>query len=757
MAGGYTHYLFGELQRVNESRVVPGTAGALKAWLDGWLPYWVQSAEEAEPDFEGVRARCREWRTGDWRPRVGVISLPLGDAPEFDSVPYVHLICRVYFSWASGGRVSLTGHAVALTEKQWQALDYNPFRLPHLVKNAGEFDASAPLPFDVFEAGEQVLPDQGADDPDRSWRSQLAVIWQGTPPVRLPANAPPWLYERLLLSLPRERRASTSCVCGPFGLKRSFQQLIDLAPGAELPASDTGPASGGECIEKLDAAKSLDGCWNPSWTSPPLGIPRPALPNEEAPGETQSPTPTYKPEASKKPGASVTVDAKRPVKLGVGIGAALLIGAGLYWGPGLWEGWRLGGDCATWVQDFNRSSTRLNDTRVLLERAETLFARDPDGQGCAGLTDQVRALIDLYRSRLAEIERSPPTSDEDIREIDRLNADLGALRTLPRVLDTDDGKTRYETLLSASDRLYRRTAQWVDAAGKARDLRNRYAFLRDDETAQGLAPNPYLTDIAARVPNFEQQEALDELRMAAGRVEPLDPAGLEKIRKLSEDFRARYPGERGDDLADVLDEAAKRFEKGARPPLQAAFDASQKRPAPDTLTALATAVATYQRDIAPASALSPRVGINTANLLGNLKTGENVKVSVTQTQGPVGERAEIGRLNGLGRCEPQSGFALFANDIVCVQLFHPMAPRPRAPGVPNPVPQPGPIVSDGAGWLKSLFDLLARMLGGHSVGTADLYSVPLQTLVQAGTWRSPDGRVTLRAEVQWPILDAFRR
>ncbi len=748
MAAGYTHYLFGELRQVNESRVVPNTASALKDWLDAWLPRWVQSAEEAEPNFEDVQKRCCDWQTGDRSEEVGVISLPLVNKPEFDGERYEHLICRVYFNWASGGRVSRTGHAVVLTDVQWGALDHNPFRLPHLVKNAAAFASSAPLPFDSFGTGEEAPNSSGVGTGEAAL---LAAIWRGKPPVRLPTDAEPRLYELLLLSLETKRRASTSCVCGPFGLKRAYQDRIDIGPAAALSVSPQEPAKNSRCIERLDAPQRLDGCWDVTWESLGLDIPGPVAPASVAPSSAQL-APGQPPLTIGREGQSN--GAKGKLVLAIGVGLLLLVAAGLFWGPGLWEAQRLGDDCTAWVRDFDDSAKRLSDTRALLKRAEALFVQDPDSQVCAGQTGRVRALIDLYRSRLAEIERSPAVTDTDVRKINRLNADLTALGALPQVLDTDG--TRYETLLSASDRLYRLAAHWVSSAGKAQDLRTRYEFLRNDEVAQGLAPNPRLTDIAAQVRALEQQEALDALRAAAARVGPLDRAGLDTVRNLSSGFGALYPNERGDELAGVLAEAAMQFEKGARPPLQAAFDALQPRPTTDNLAALEAAVAAYQRDLAPASALTPQVGIDTAALLGRLKTDRIVHVSVTQP--PVGERAEVGRLAGPGQCEPQQDFPLFADDVICVRVFRMPLPAPLPPTrSAEPAPRER-LETDGPDWLKRLSDLFDALSGLRRGGnlTGDVYSVPLQDLL-SGTWRSPDERITLRAKIEWPSLDKFRR
>jgi hypothetical protein len=229
------------------------------------------------------------------------------------------------------------------------------------------------------------------------------------------------------------------------------------------------------------------------------------------------------------------------------------------------------------------------------------------------------------------------------------------------------------------------------------------------------------------------------------------------VRNRSDGFRASYPNERGDELADILAQAAMRFEQGARPPLQTAFDALQRRPTADTLAGLEAAVADYQRDLAPASALAPGVGIDAATLLGQMKTDRIVRVSVTQQ--PVGERVEVGRLVAPGQCQSQQTFALFTEDDVCVRVFRIPPPVPLAPIRPDDPAQRERTEAEGSGWLRLLSDIFDRFFGQRDgeVPSGEVYSVPLQDLLRSGTWHSSDKRIALRATIAWPSLDEFRR
>jgi hypothetical protein len=746
MAAAYIHYLFGELQQVNESRVVPSTAAVLKSWLDTWLPQWLQSAEEAEPRYEQVRARCREWQTGDWREEVGVISLPLADAPEFaipefGALRFTHLICRVYFNWASAGRVSCTGHAVLLSANQWQALDFNPFRLPHLVKNSGEFASSVPLNFEAFESQTHTPTDWGNAQRVAPWRSHLAAIWHGTPPVRLPADAPPWLYELLLMSLPRARRASASCVCGPFGLKRSFQQLIDFAPDFapdsapdSAPGASPGlvdlPANASACIQMLDKCAPLEGCWQASWVPLPLGVPGLVAPTRSA----LRPLPAGPVSMSASPSVTINREGRRkgvglPLWLGIGV---VLLGAGIYWGTLSWQRWRIEQRCAAWVQDVE-SEKRSSETQALLARAELLLNEDPDRQICPELTG-VSALIGLYQYRLAAIE-SRPFAELDVGAINRLNADLIALAALPLVLASDSAPKT--SLLTASDRLYRLAQQWVSERGTAKEVHARYQLLKKDMAEKGLASNPYFADIETRLRALQQQEAINALRLAANRIVTLDLAGLEIARKLAEDFRRQYSNAREAEIADILADAALRYENGANSALLAALANFQRDPMAEHLSALESALTAYLLDIAPARALAEQVD-ESAALLERLKSDRIVHISVLQAG--AGEVVEIARLDDTGRCMPQQSFQLFANEKICISVIQ----------MDTPILKQGERAAE-ASWLNALPDLLASLRAW--IPTAKLYTVNLQELVLAPTWQSPDGRVRLRSEIDWSAIN----
>ncbi|HBH26858.1 MAG TPA: hypothetical protein DDX54_05605 [Rhodospirillaceae bacterium] len=187
----------------------------------------MQSAQEAEPDFERCRDQCNAWQGGDHRDEVGFTSLPLPEGVEIDGVSYTHVICRTYFAWATAGRVSRSGHAVLLTKEQWKGLDYNPDNLPHLVENAGAFK-NWDFDFQRFDRAfaqamrRDVTPGQGSK----------------TLPLRLPADAPPAEYAKALRSLPPEQRARASCTCGALKLRREHRQRVDLAPQeGDLPPS----------------------------------------------------------------------------------------------------------------------------------------------------------------------------------------------------------------------------------------------------------------------------------------------------------------------------------------------------------------------------------------------------------------------------------------------------------------------------------------------------------------------------------------
>jgi hypothetical protein len=737
MAQGYIHYLFGELRQVNESRVVPAEAVAVKAWLDAWLPHWVESAEEAEPDFERVRERCRAWQSGDWRDEVGVISLPLTETPDVGGVRYVHLICRVYFNWASGGRVSRTGHAVLLTAEQWQSLAHNPFRLPHLVRNAGAFSSAESPDFARFGADDQEINATSTQERlgrlEEPSRLQLKEIWQGAPPVRLPADAPLQLYELLLLSLPLGRRATTSCVCGPFGLKRGLLEAIDIAPGPALSVSRCDLARPSLCANGLDAAESIDGCWDVTWVRRPL-----VAPLRDAP-------PRHEP--------IIRINFPSTSRVWVNVGAVLMIGAILLLALPMHASKQIEKACMAWSRDFNDLEKRFDETRSLLQEANKLLKRDPNEHVCTNLNSRVRALADLYRSRLAEIDGLPASDKADVERLNALNADLSALTDLTHVSKSIDG----DRLFSAPDQLYRAVADWVGAAQTARDLRERYDWLRRDEAERGLPANPHLTGIEAQVRALEQQEAVEELRTAATSVGPVDTAGLAGVRDLYDGFRARYPGERNDELAAIASEAAMRFESGARPPLEAAYDALQQQPTRENLDALKQAVAVYDGTTAPAVALSERAGINGETLLEQLETARLVKVSVTRI--PMGARAEVGALAKSGACEPRDRFAPFGGEEVCVQLIR-AAPMMRPPQSPSDTPpEAAPNEGSFADGVNALFNLLDAFRPGRSGanGSTDLYAVRLLELLQAGTWRSLDGAVALRAELEWPRLDAYHR
>ncbi|QQO56185.1 MAG: hypothetical protein N838_25325 [Thiohalocapsa sp. PB-PSB1] len=656
-----------------------------------------------------------------------------------------------------------------LTAEQWQALDFNPFRLPHLVKNAAEFSATALPDFDQFGANEPELdqPDQDKDVSQISepWRLQLAEIWQGIPPIRLPAEIPPQFYELLLLSLPHQRRGSTSCVCGPFRLKQIFQERIDIARGSTLSISDRGAASTSLREDRLNTAKLINGCWDANWTSRSLEIPS---------AQTPAPAPAATPVDQTSAQKPITIgDPKQrkanKLKLWLGIGLALVVATGILLVPRVWRHTQLEKACIAWSQDFDNSQTRLDDTRTLLQRADELRKRDPDEQVCIDLTARSATLINLYRSRLAVIDGKLASSETDVKDTNRLNADLLALVAMPQLLNSSDN----DRFLAASDRLYQQVAQWVGAADTSQALRERYAWLRLDEADNSLPRNPYLADIEAQVRALEQQEALQKLRTTTERVGSLDRAGMDKLRQLLGNFRTRYPNERKEDLASIIETAVLQFESDAHKKLKAVYQALKQRPTAQNLAAFEQAVDAYRQDMAPATEMTKRAGIDSEELLGQLKTDKDM-VNVVVVQNAVGASAEIGILQGSGRCVRRGGFAPFEGAIVCVRLSrHPSSrPIPRHESSESRIDATTTLdglsqsddsatfsqgnASDKSNVLEFAQGLW-RTFVGNGNSADDQYIVPLLELLRIDTWQSDDKRISLQAKVQWPSLDDYRR
>jgi hypothetical protein len=731
------HYLFGELARFNTTRIWPADQTELKAWLDGWLPQAVQAADEAEPDFAEARALCDAWQRDDRRDEVGVISLPLTSVRCPGAVSYAQLICRVYFNWASAGRVSRTGHAVLLTEEAWRELDYNPFGVPHLVENAAAFSAPESLPF----APPEPVADPEARPRDlleryrcegTEWLTTLERIWAGQLPVCVERGAPQWLFELLLLTVPRAERGQLSCVSGPFGLKRRFAGGVHIrrCGDDEAPTAQDAIGPGVECLAALGGAGGIVDCWKVvAQSARELDIAALAA-SDAGPSGTGVAEPAERAGPPRRRRGRVVV--------GIALGVALL-GIVAWLGAAWWSGRRAGEQLEDFLVACSDGATRRASTIPLLARADALLALGLPAEAGGDFKACVDKLLGLVQARRDVIDGPPLAGEEDIQRLHELITQLSALAQLPHIVQGDN----WTLPATDTETLDRRSADWILTVPTAPDRRARLDFVSADRAAQGIGPNSYLQQIAAQVRVQEQEEALRALKVAVSGPGDFDTARLSDTRGLLDTFRINYPDAPQRELDEIARDMAVRFEAGIRPPLLGAYEALKRQPSKRSLAALEQAAAGYETALRAIEGLTDGAGIDTASLLARLRNGQIVEVRAWPP--PNGYRVDrIGLYIAPDQCRSQRRFPGFGDEVVCVRLIE-QPPLPPLGEQPTPRQQ-----------LLGLFsDMLA---GGAPDGTGRAvkdYRIPLQTLLAQPNWR--DGPLSLQTKIQWPEPDQFTR
>lgn len=742
MAGDSVHYLFGELARFNATRIWPADQTELKAWLDDWLPQSVQAADEAEPDFAEARRLCDAWQRDDWKDEVGVISLPLAGTRCAGAKPYAHLICRVYFNWASAGRVSRTGHAALLTEDAWRGLDYNPFAMPHMVENAAPFSAPESLQFpepialEDAQARLQRLHERFQHE-GAEWQASLRQIWAGQLPVCIERNAPQWLYELLLLSIPREQRRGISCISGPFGVKRRLSGAVHIRRRGddEQPVAET--AAGrpdADCLSALADGKGIEGCWK---VVVPAGRAHALLALATGDDGAESASLAVEPPVdSTKPSRRRLVRA-----IGIGLVGVAVVGLVAWLGAAWLSGKRAQAQVTALVADCADGATRRAGTIPLLIRADDLLTLDLSTEDRDKLGECVDKLLGLLQARRDVVDGPPLVGEEDIRRVHELIGQLSALARLPRVGHGND-RTIPDTDTTT---LYRRCADWVRAVPTAAEQRARLDFVQADAAASGLVPNPYLREVAANLRALEQEEALRDLKAFVFASGPVDDARLAQARERLDAFRGAFPDAPRTELAEIASEIVARFEAGIRPPLLRAYLGLRQHPTKQALTALEQAVADYETALQAIKGLVPPTGIDTSALIARIRDGRIVEVRAVSAS-PGYRIDHIGLLVAPDQCRAQRRFSLFNNDMICVRLIE----------LP-PLPTPGAQPTLQQRLLGPALDMLAGSGSGADERIVKDYQVRMQTLLVQPVWRSRDGLLSLQTEVQWPEPDEFLR
>jgi hypothetical protein len=667
MARDYAHYLFGELAQVSNSLISPAEHRELKDWLDAWLPQWIQTTQGAVDDFDAARALCEAWQQGDHRDEVGVISLHLPEPQESEGIRFTHLVCRVYFNWASAGRVSRTGHAVLLTDERWQALECNPFAVPHLVRNAAAFAHPETLEFPAPDLAEPADERLRALQPSfqregKAWSSALARIWKGQPPVRVEPDAPQWLFELLLLSLPMEQRRKVSCISSPFGPRADFRQGVDIARcmSGEEPSEALAPGKRPDSCHqglKTSSLARIRGCWGVNSVGAPIGGVA-----SKAPVESNAAAP------DRTPGQWRWL-ARRLRTGGVALALLSLI-AVLTWTSLSWRTESsLQADYDAWLERYNDGAMRRGQTMDLLQEGEALLALDLGEERREPLMVALRQLLELVRGRASELQAKPTIDEADVERIHGLMRGLSRIQSLPLALAADDPAA----LLPPLAQLRERVARWITEEPVAAGQRERLTFVRASLAKLALAPGPELEAAARSVEAQEQDEELAKIRAAIVIGDALDLARLNQLKGMIAGFREHYPGAREDELQELVQLGADRFEIGVRPVFADAYERLQQEPGEKALDALQAAARDYDTQVAPARALTPRSGIDTKDLLDWLRHEKMIEVRAHRlpSGGPIDV---VGRVDDAGVCHAREGFTLLENAMVCVRL-QPQQPR----------------------------------------------------------------------------------
>lgn len=250
---GIHHFLFGSINLKDEpGKIYPDDMELLVALQQ--LTSGAESAGYSPRLFDRKGAmgsgrdafeECARWASRDIREEVGWISFPLAPTEAGKGEDF-QVLCRMYHSWASGNRPSSTGHAYVLTSEDWQAIDFNPFRIPHLYENAARYqemgklaDEGLPMsvsatrrePWERIQEIRQLVQKRGQQIPEKQLSRWLLRIF-GQEPIRLPKDADEWLFELLVLLLPAAHRRRLAFWSGAFGVTAGYEGYFVLGRGA---------------------------------------------------------------------------------------------------------------------------------------------------------------------------------------------------------------------------------------------------------------------------------------------------------------------------------------------------------------------------------------------------------------------------------------------------------------------------------------------------------------------------------------------
>jgi len=232
------HYLFGELSRRNTSVIFPKEYTLTKIFLDSWLPTLIESTDRTVDSYNQGAELCNKWRDGAITSEdTGVLSIPLNDcstAPD----GYVHLLCWIYFSWATGGRLSRSGYALVLPEKLWEDMDYDPWSINPPFEHSKAFEH-----WEDHEYSANLVSTRFSDDKKTAYQQApffeniLRAIRNNNHPIMIPAGSPQDVYRYLVLNTPREQRNQLRIWSGPFAVKPEYQQWFHLGRANETQSS----------------------------------------------------------------------------------------------------------------------------------------------------------------------------------------------------------------------------------------------------------------------------------------------------------------------------------------------------------------------------------------------------------------------------------------------------------------------------------------------------------------------------------------
>jgi hypothetical protein len=594
MSSAIAHFLFGEIEGANTTHVVAArNAEEIGAALGAWLPRLIQRPEEAAGGHEAAARWCSDWRENAPEEEVGLISIPLDDPQMAGDEDYVHLLCRVYFNWATGGRVSRTGHAILLPEDVWSNARFNPFAFRQHMEDTRVFDDRLSLMLttraeDSLETGtERADYLLGAADSLFARRDTL-INASPTGPLLLPWELRGNEFELLARLTAADDRRRLSMWSGRIGPSAQFQPYFDIGRGEEssAPCDRFGEVIRHleEIVRSRDAGK-LDQFslrWPDTsgdsllthlrqhfWdTRPKESVPVPAS-NDIA---SDVALPKSSPKSDRHPTIEPTQKVQKvrwrffSYKGALNILGACVVAVVLAWA--LYSQFLSGRDIERWLESGLESQG--DEVIAVFEQGAILLQEERDEMKRKEIIDGLERLASLFRSGI-----SSRIGSADL-------AGLHAMVVEARHMDAISRQAGFQLPWRTDDlldRLHGQEAALVGRFSEVSQVKQRRAMIDELMALYGQEAHPHLQRLEMETVMFEAEYALNALRtLWRTRLVAGESLNLQEFAKEIATVRSEYPGLLAAEIEGFEQEVYAKYEDSQRKKLNQSYQAWKSQP-----------------------------------------------------------------------------------------------------------------------------------------------------------------------------------